>query len=519
MSRRRPAASIVANPVLVGAVTTLVIVVAVFLAYNANNGLPFVPTRQINVRISNGANLVPGNEVRQGGYRVGVVEEMTPVQFEDGRVGAELKLKLDKKVGLIPVDSTWKIRPRSSLGLKYVEFTKGDSRRAVSDGYTFPASQSIVPVELDEFYNMFDEPTRDASRENLKGFGNTFAFRGPSLNTTIERLPELFGDLEPVMRNLADPDTDLGSFFKELGDAARVVAPVAKVQSQLFTDLATTFEAFSRDPEALEATIAKGPGTLDEGVASLRVQRPFLADFREFSHDLRAAAAELRPSLPTINAALETGTPVVRRSTSLNDQLEDALGALRDLTAAPGTMIALRATTATISTLNPQLRFLGPYATVCNYWNYFWTMVSEHVAEEDPTGTAERTLINTTGRQDNSLGASGAIAPANGEKVTEGDAQHLHGQVWGAAVTDSGMADCENGQRGYPEKLNTVGDQRFKVAIDPHTPGAQGPTYRKLNGNQGVGLGRDRVPEGETFTREPETGPQLDPRYPGLREP
>ena len=36
-------ASIVANPVLVGAVTTLVVIVAVFLAYNANNGLPFVP--------------------------------------------------------------------------------------------------------------------------------------------------------------------------------------------------------------------------------------------------------------------------------------------------------------------------------------------------------------------------------------------------------------------------------------------------------------------------------------------
>ena len=36
MSRRRPNASIVANPVLVGAVTTLVVLVAVFLAYNAN---------------------------------------------------------------------------------------------------------------------------------------------------------------------------------------------------------------------------------------------------------------------------------------------------------------------------------------------------------------------------------------------------------------------------------------------------------------------------------------------------
>ena len=62
--RRRNRASVVASPVLVGAVTTLVVVVAVFLAYNANAGLPFVPTTQLNVDLENGANLVPGNEVR-----------------------------------------------------------------------------------------------------------------------------------------------------------------------------------------------------------------------------------------------------------------------------------------------------------------------------------------------------------------------------------------------------------------------------------------------------------------------
>ena len=66
---------------LVGAVTTLVIVVAVFLAYNANNGLPFVPTRQLDVLVSNGANLVKGNEVRSGGFRVGVVTDMQPVML------------------------------------------------------------------------------------------------------------------------------------------------------------------------------------------------------------------------------------------------------------------------------------------------------------------------------------------------------------------------------------------------------------------------------------------------------
>ncbi len=36
MSRRRGTASIVASPVLVGAVTVLIAIIAVFIAYNAN---------------------------------------------------------------------------------------------------------------------------------------------------------------------------------------------------------------------------------------------------------------------------------------------------------------------------------------------------------------------------------------------------------------------------------------------------------------------------------------------------
>src|SRR5947209_20517991 len=130
--RRRPAAAIVANPVLVGAVTTLVVVVAVFLAYNANNGLPFVPTRSLNVQVTNGAELVPGNEVRSGGFRIGVVQDMTPSKLSDGKVGAILKLKLDQKFGAVPVDSRVVIRPRSALGLKYVEFERGTSRRTIA---------------------------------------------------------------------------------------------------------------------------------------------------------------------------------------------------------------------------------------------------------------------------------------------------------------------------------------------------------------------------------------------------
>ena len=91
----RLTASIVANPVLVGAVTTLVVVVAVFLAYNANNGLPFVPTRSLNVQIANGAELVHGNEVRSGGFRVGVVTDMVAGQAaqRQGRRAAQAQAR------------------------------------------------------------------------------------------------------------------------------------------------------------------------------------------------------------------------------------------------------------------------------------------------------------------------------------------------------------------------------------------------------------------------------------------
>jgi hypothetical protein len=82
--------------------------------------------------------------------------------------------------------------------------------------------------------------------------------------------------------------------------------------------------------------------------------------------------------------------------------------------------------------------------------------------------------------------------------LTGGNA-YLHSQNYGAAIDNQGNADCETGQRGYPKKLNAFDPQRRNLALDPHTPGDQGPTFK----------GRTHVPAGETFTRNPQTGPQL----------
>src|SRR5204863_3322899 len=77
---RRGVGAIAASPTLVGAITTLIVILAVFLAYNANNGLPFVPSYRISAQVPDANTLVPGNDVRIGGVRIGFVESVEPEQ-------------------------------------------------------------------------------------------------------------------------------------------------------------------------------------------------------------------------------------------------------------------------------------------------------------------------------------------------------------------------------------------------------------------------------------------------------
>src|SRR2546428_1743577 len=126
MMRGRGTASIVASPVLVGAVTTLIVIVSVFLAYNANNGLPFVPTYNLRAQLPGGANLVPGNEVRIGGFRVGIVDKIgagTEVFNGQPRSIAVVRMKIDKTAQPLARDTTVLVRPRPALGLKYIQLT------------------------------------------------------------------------------------------------------------------------------------------------------------------------------------------------------------------------------------------------------------------------------------------------------------------------------------------------------------------------------------------------------------
>ncbi len=515
MRGRSPGATLAASPTMVGAVTTLIVIVAVFLAYNANNGLPFVPVYSVSVDVPNAARLGENNEVRIGGTRVGVVESIEPVELENDatastagdagagavpELGARLKLKLDKTAEPLPEDSVFRVRYRSTFGLKYLEIVRGTGPDA-EEGHIFngtndgenecglptdPAqfSDSLPEqakdgcfqeqTEFDAINNTFDNKTRLAARDNLLGYGSAFAGRGASLNDAIEGLQPLVENLGPVSQILADPSTGLERFITSLARTAEAVAPVAEQQAQFFENAAIAFEAIARDPEALQETIAEGPATLDTAIDTLPRQRPFLAEFAELNRRLRPGVQDLRTALPVLNRAIDVGTPVLARTPAMNRDLRDVFVELNNLVSQPSTAVALGRLRETFDAARRFSEWVVPAQTVCNYFNYWFTFLPEGLSERDQAGyTFRQALTNAPpGPIHANLGpveveipgeTHGPVAGYSGIQAT---GQHgalpdpskdgffdpevqpiLHGSPYGPTGQDG--SDCQAGQSGY----------------------------------------------------------------------
>jgi virulence factor Mce-like protein len=473
--RRRGSASIAANPVLIGAATTLVVIVAVFLAYNANNGLPFVPSYSLKAEVPSAAQLVKGNEVRQGGTRVGVVDGITPVRHRDGSVTAQLSLKLETTVKPLPVDSTVIVRPRSALGLKYVELTKGTSSKGYPDGGTIPISQAKPkPVEIDEVLNTFDDKTRAASRVNLTEFGNAFAGRGQDLNRAIEALNPLLTDLVPVMRNLSDPRTKLPQLFRALEQTASQVAPVAETQAALFDNLDTTFRAFSNVARPfIQQSIVNGPPALDEATRDFPQQRPFLRNSELFFHELRPGVRALRSAAPDLADAFEIGTRTLKRTPAMNRELKPTFAALERFAEDPLVKLGVNDLTNTAQLLNPTIAQLAPAQTICNYATLWFRNVASLLSEGDSNGTGQRFIVVAAPAGPNNEGGPSS-APASGG-VQGAQDNFLHTNPYPNTASPGQPKECEAANETYDIGKTTIGN-------DPGDNGtAHDVTKRNLN--------------------------------------
>ncbi len=463
MSPRRGQAALTASPVLVGAVTVLVTIVAVFLAYNANSGLPFVPTYDLKADLPNAAQLVKGFEVRIGGARVGFISKIEPKKRRDGSAYAQVTMKLDKEIEPVPADSTLLVRPRSSLGLKYIELTPGEGRAGLPAGSTIPVRQARPPVvELDDLFSMFDDKTRVGSRNSLDGFGGGFAGRGQDVNTAIAAFVPLVTDLEPVAANLSDPATRLNRFFASIARAAAEAAPVAEEQASLFVNLDTSFTALASIARPfLQETITESPVSEQVAIEQFPKQRPFIRNNTAFFRELRPGVAVLPHAAPLVADAFEAGTEVLPKTKQMNEDLADVFEALADFSNDPNVRSGVRQLTRLSSSLRPTLRFLKPTQTTCNYATIFLRNVASLLSEGDANGNYQRFLVVSapTDPLTFELGPNNEGGPSDSPANGPGRHNHLHVNPYPNAAAPGQTQECEGGNERYTVGQTLIGNQ------------------------------------------------------------
>ena len=261
---RRPTQSIMANPVLVGAVSVLVLATAVFLAYNAHKGLPFVPTPQPARPVAQRrATCSAATTSARAAIASASSSRRRPVRLaarQGRRRGA--RSSSTRRRGPLPRDTTVAVRGRSVLGLQVPRASGAgrSSRTLPENGLDRRRPTPALSEDLDRFLGMYDAATRDGVRRSLSGYGGALATRGDELNATIEQASELLRHLD------VDDDGARGSRgparpLRHRAGRRRVRdAPGRRSLRTLVSPPgADTFAALSASPEALDRTMRDDP--------------------------------------------------------------------------------------------------------------------------------------------------------------------------------------------------------------------------------------------------------------------
>jgi virulence factor Mce-like protein len=449
----------VSNNVVIGAVTVLIAMVAVLFAYGANSGLPFVPTYDINVDSPDASGLQTGDGVMIGGARVGYVGSITAAEEWDGKAYAVFHLKLDKSIEPLPADSTDLVRPVSPLGLKYLQLTRGHSTQMLVQGATIALTHTSLPVEIDDFFDMFTPKARSSSQTDLSTYGVGLAGRGGDLNRALAQVKPLVSDLLPVMQNIMAPQTHWAQFFPSLEQAAHAVVGVANAQAQLFAGLDETFAPLSHATPALQAAIKGGPKALQTATLQLPRETQFIDDTTELFKRLRPGFSNLAQASVDLAPAEQAGTPALLRAPSLNRRLVSTLDALEAFASNQSTLPGLALLTQTAQLVEPTVAYIEPAQTQCNYLALFFRNLENSMSESDSVGTMLRVLAITLPQLPNSE-AGPSSAPADGppassikglspEQQTLVQDSYLHSDPYPDTAAPGQPDVCEAGNEKY----------------------------------------------------------------------
>jgi virulence factor Mce-like protein len=469
--RRGNDPSILRSPVLIGALTVLVVIVAVALAYNANTGLPFVPSYYLHVHMRDASELQKGDDVNEGGALIGLVSGISATRGGTGRPVADVTLKLYKNVEPLPADTRFTVRLKGAIGLKYLDVTPGRSTQGLHNGATVPVSQTGTSTDFDQVLNMFTPPTRKGVQQSTIGFGEAVAGRGYDINRAIGKFLPLVSNLLPVTTNLASPNTNLAGFFRGLERFSGALAPVAQTQASLFTNLDTTFSALAGVAPSLQGTISQTPPTFQAVISQSPTIRPFLTDTASLLTQLEPGIETLQTTAPPLTEVFRTGARNLPQTIPFDRRLASFSETVGRVATNPVVLQGVGSLSHTAKQLEQPLSFLTPVQSTCNYVTLFFRNLASATSENVPNGgVLDFVPISIRDSAGPNLNYEGqpSSKPYTGPARTSptiGNVGPLHSDPYPNTASPGQVRECSAGKEPYRATGPLVGNPPGNVGV------------------------------------------------------
>ncbi len=263
----------------------------------------------------NAFSLVPGEDVKIAGVRVGSIDSLDVTADQQAAVDFTISRK---GFGDLRSDAECTIRPQSLIGEKFVECTptqphapdeaKAPPLKVIPDGqpgagrHLLPVTNTSRPVDIDLINNIMRLPYRQRLGIIVNEFGTALAGRGENLRGVIRNADPALKATDKVLNLLASQDRVLADLAKQ-SDVA--LAPLARDHRyvtrwvQHTADLAT---ATAERQSQFKAQFEKLPRFLGE-------LRPTMARLSDFADQATPVFSALRPVAPSVSRLIKAMGP------------------------------------------------------------------------------------------------------------------------------------------------------------------------------------------------------------------
>jgi ABC-type transporter Mla subunit MlaD len=308
-------------------------------------------------------------DVRIGGVSVGKVKQLSLAPegecHENPAVCNTTRATIEIEPQYAPISSDAEaiLRQKTLLGETYVELTTGsqvrpgetsgdvhaqsstidvgqlsgdDAPHPIEEGGHLEQSQVQNQTQIDEIFQGFDKPTREAFQSWMQNAGIAINGRGLDLSDAFGNLGPFASDASDVLGTLRAQEQALRGLVRDTGSVFGALTEHDQALAGAIVGANRTFGALASQSKALSDTFKIFPTFENESRLTLDRLKGFAEDARPVFHDLRPVARDLSPTLrdvrklaPKARTLFQNFDPLIKASATGLPSLSSFLRELR----------------------------------------------------------------------------------------------------------------------------------------------------------------------------------------------